>query len=276
MELVKFDMQLMENPEIEGVEYQYGELAGYELREYVLMKFNHKCVYADEDSPCDDILNVDHVVSRSRGGSNRVSNLVCACRKHNEEKNNLSLEEYGRLRGKNFAHVKAQAKAPLKDAAAVNATRWALFHRLKSIALPIETGSGGLTKFNRTQRGLVKEHWIDAACVGRSTPEKLNTADVKPLRVKAVGHNSRQMCRMDKYGFPRTSAKASRTVKGFRTGDLVIAVIPNGKKQGRYVGKVAVRSSGSFNVMTGQGTIQGISHRHCRLLRRADGYSITG
>ncbi|HKE02945.1 MAG TPA: HNH endonuclease, partial [Blastocatellia bacterium] len=76
----------------------------------MLIKFNHKCAYAGDDSPCDEILNVDHVAPRSGGGSNRVSNLVCACRKHNEEKNNLSLEEYGRLRGKDFAHVKAQAK----------------------------------------------------------------------------------------------------------------------------------------------------------------------
>src|SRR5262249_13526103 len=81
LELVKFDMQLMQNPEIEGVEYQQGELEGFELREYVLIKFNHKCAYAGDDSPCDEILNVDHVVSRARGGSNRVSNLACACRK---------------------------------------------------------------------------------------------------------------------------------------------------------------------------------------------------
>src|SRR5215468_7688863 len=147
-ELVRFDMQLMQNPTIEGVEYQQGELQGFELREHVLIKFNHRCAYAGDDSPCDEVLNVDHVVPRSRGGSNRVSNLVCACRKHNEEKNNLSLEEYGRLRGENFSHVKAQAKAPLKDAAAVNTTRWAQLNRLKSIGLPIETGSGGLTKFN--------------------------------------------------------------------------------------------------------------------------------
>jgi hypothetical protein len=37
MELVKFDMQLMENPETKGVEYQQGELAGYELKEYLLL-----------------------------------------------------------------------------------------------------------------------------------------------------------------------------------------------------------------------------------------------
>jgi hypothetical protein len=81
---------------------------------------------------------------------------------------------------------------------------------------------------------------------------------------------------MDKYGFPRTSAKAVRTVKGFRTGDLVKAVVPKGKKQGVHVGKVAVRSSGSFNIVTAQGTVQGISYRHCRSLHRADGYSIAG
>ena len=35
-ELVKFDMQAIDNPEISGVEYQQGTLAGYELREYLL------------------------------------------------------------------------------------------------------------------------------------------------------------------------------------------------------------------------------------------------
>lgn len=38
MELVRFDTQLMENAEIKGVEYQQGELAGYELREYLLLE----------------------------------------------------------------------------------------------------------------------------------------------------------------------------------------------------------------------------------------------
>jgi hypothetical protein len=270
MELVKFDLQLMENPEIKGVEYQQGELAGYELREYLLLKFVHQCAYRRDESPCDEYLEVEHIIPRSRGGSNRVSNLTIACRKHNQETGDATAAEYG------FPEVQAQTKQPLKDAAAVNATRWALFNSLKGIGLPVETGSGGLTKFNRTRRALPKAHWIDAACVGHSTPEKLDTTKTKPLRVKSVGHNSRQMCRMDKYGFPRTSAKASRTVIGFRTGDLVKAVVPKGKNQGIHVGKVAVRSSGSFNIVTSQGTIQGISYRHCRLLHRADGYLITG
>ncbi|WP_373872957.1 RRXRR domain-containing protein [Microseira wollei] len=44
-ELVKFDTQKMVNPEINGVEYQRGELWGYEVRQYLLEKFNHTCVY---------------------------------------------------------------------------------------------------------------------------------------------------------------------------------------------------------------------------------------
>jgi len=83
------------------------------------------------------------------------------------------------------------------------------------------------------------------------------------------------MCRMDKSGFPRTGPKGARFVKGFRTGDLVKAVVPAGKKTGTHLGRGTVRSTGSFNITTSAGTIQGISHKHCRRLHRADGYGYT-
>jgi len=35
-----FDTQKLQNPEISGVEYQQGELFGYEVREYLLEKWN--------------------------------------------------------------------------------------------------------------------------------------------------------------------------------------------------------------------------------------------
>jgi len=60
---------------------------------------------------------------------------------------------------------------------------------------------------------------------------------------------------------PRTSAKAAREVKGFRTGDMVQSVVPSGKRAGIHIGKVAVRASGSFNVSTSVGVVQGISHK---------------
>ncbi|WP_459571780.1 RRXRR domain-containing protein, partial [Cupriavidus sp. 8B] len=46
-ELARFDMQAMQNAEISGVEYQQGELAGYEVREYLLEKWGRQCAYCD-------------------------------------------------------------------------------------------------------------------------------------------------------------------------------------------------------------------------------------
>ena len=157
----------------------------------------------------------------------------------------------------------------------MNATRWALFSRLQATGLPVETGTGGRTKWNRTTRQLPKTHWVDAACVGASTPEVLEVQGVVPLLVRATGWQSRQMCRMDKHGFPRTRAKQQSRVRGFRTGDMVRAVVPKGTKAGTYVGRVAVRATGSFNVTTKAGTIQGIPAHACRAIHHQDGYTYT-
>jgi hypothetical protein len=169
--------------------------------------------------------------------------------------------------------ILAQAKAPLKDAAAVNVTRWALSKRLKGAGLPLECGSGGLTKYNRTMRGLPKTHWIDAANVGQSTPDILQGKGIVPLLITANGHGCRQMCLMDKREFPRTKPKQAKFVKGFQTGDIVKAIVTQGTKIGTYMGRVAVRATGSFNITTKAGTVEGISHRSCYSVHHADGYS---
>jgi len=270
MELVKFDLQQMEDSAISGVEYQQGELAGYEVREYLLEKWGRMCAYCDaKDVP----LQVEHIVCRARGGTNRVSNLCLACEPCNSKKGTQDVQVFLANKPDVLKRILAQAKAPLKDAAAVNTTRWALFERLKALGMPIECGSGGLTKFNRTKRGLSKEHWMDAACVGKSTPEQLYTTGVVLLLITAHGYGNRQMCLMDKRGFPRTKPKQNQSVKGYQTGDMVKAVVRQGKKVGTHVGRVAVRATGFFNITTGAGTIEGINHRYCHPIYRADGYS---
>jgi 5-methylcytosine-specific restriction endonuclease McrA len=269
-ELVRFDTQVIEHPDIEGVEYQQGELAGYEIREYVLAKWNHTCAYCDAQNVP---LQLDHVQARSRSGSNRVSNLVLACEPCNQRKGKQDIRTFLKEDPTRLGRILAHLKAPLKDAAAVNATRRILYERLKALGLPIECGSGGRTKYNRMKRGLAKTHWLDAACVGASTPQDLSIKGIVPLLITATGHGSRQMCRMDRFGFPRTGPKLHKRVQGFQTGDLVRAVVASGSQQGTYVGKVAVRSSGSFNITTSSGTVQGIPARYCALIARSDGYS---
>lgn len=265
-ELVKFDIQAMQNPEIAGVMYQQGTLAGYELREYLLEKWQRRCAYCHATGVP---LQVEHIVPRTRpGGSDRASNLTLACAPCNQAKGTQTAEEFG------HPEVQAQARLPLRDAAAVNTTRWALSRRLRETGLPVEVGTGGRTKWNRTRRGLPKTHWLDAACVGASTPERLEVSGILPLLITAMGRHARQMCRMDRFGFPRTGAKATSTVGGLRTGDLVRAVVPAPSvKAGTYVGRLAVRANGSCNITTArQGVVQGIHVRHCRPLHRNDGY----
>jgi hypothetical protein len=268
MELVRFDTQLMENAEISGVEYQQGMLAGYEIREYMLHKWDRKCAYCGKkDVP----LQIEHplrfAVPRIRGGSNRVSNLTLACEDCNQRKGNLTAAEFG------FPHLMDAAKRPLKDAAAINATHWALWHSLAAVGLPLEKGTGGRTKWNRTRLGLSKSHWADAACVGTSTPDNLDAAIDAVLLITAKGHGSRQMCGTDKYGFPIRHKRRQKRYFGFQTGDLVRAVVTKGKRQGTHVGRVLVRASGSFDITTRNGRQAGISYRHCRMVQRADGYA---
>jgi hypothetical protein len=259
MELVRFDTQVMQNAEIVGVEYQQGELVGYEVREYLLEKWQRTCAYCGkQDVP----LQIEHLTPRARGGSNRVSNLTLACEPCNQQKGSQTAAEFG------FPELQAKAKQPLKDAAAVNTTRWALFDRLKQTGLPIETGSGGRTKYNRTRLNLDKSHWADAACVGESTPDNLTAGQVRPLLIAAKGHGSRQMCRTDQYGFPSRYVPRQKRWFGFRTGDLVKAVVPNGKYAGVHTGRITIRSRPSFRLNGFD-----VHPKYLRMLQGADGYS---
>jgi len=112
----------------------------------------------------------------------------------------------------------------LADAAAVNATRWKLHDELKLIGLPVEVGSGGLTKYNRCRQNLPKTHWLDAANVGKV--DTLYIEDYQPLLITAKGHGTRQICRTDKFGFPKRYCSPKKIHKGFQTGDIVKAVCP--------------------------------------------------
>lgn len=260
LELARFDTQLMQDPEIRGTGYQQGTLAGYEAREYLLAKFGRTCAYCGAQNVP---LNIDHIVPRSRGGSDRITNLTLACIPCNQRKGDLDVREFGPACA---AAILARARTPLGDAAAVNSTRFAVLAALRSLGLSVECSTGGRTKFNRHAHGVPKEHALDAACVGVMTGSR--SWDGPVLAVKATGRGGHQRTRTDAYGFPRLRLPRSRRVRGFATGDLVAAGVPKGKHAGHHIGRVAVRATGKFRV----GTRDPIHYRHCVLLQRADGY----
>ncbi|TBR61314.1 HNH endonuclease [Westiellopsis prolifica IICB1] len=268
-ELVKFDMQLMRNPDIEGKEYQQGTLAGYETREYLLEKWGRQCAYCGvKDVP----LQIEHIHPRSKGGSNSITNLTLSCSKCNIKKGTKDIRDFLKKDPNKLQKILLQVKRPLTDAAAVNATRHALLEGLKATGLTVECGSGGLTKFNRSNQSLPKTHWIDAACVGKSTPI-LNIKGVKPLLITANGHGTRQMAGTDKFGFPNRHRSNKQIHFSFSTGDIVKAVVTSGKKIGEYVGRILCRATGSFDIATKLGRISGINYKYCLAIHKKDGYS---
>lgn len=283
LELVKFDTQKMQHPEISGVEYQQGELAGYEIREYLLEKFKRTCAYCGiKDVP----FEIEHVLAKSRGGSNRVSNLAIACHDCNEEKGNLLLEEWieklSKKRTKrnltiigNITILLPKLKQSLKDASVVNSTRWKLFNELQIIFDVVECGSGARTKMQRIQHDLPKEHYYDATCVGESTPEKLFFKTEEVLQIKSKGRGSRYRSGTNKYGFPIRSMPKTKYIHGFISGDMIKAIIPNGKYKGIHFGSIAMRSTGRADMrdQNGQRIAQGVDSKYAFILQRFDGYA---
>lgn len=285
-EHAKFDTQLLRNPDISGVEYQQGELSGYEVREYLLEKWGRKCAYCGTEGVP---LQTEHIVPRNPKsgprGTNRVSNLTISCRRCNEDKGNKQPEEWleelkrskkpkGKIRADNLQEVLKKRKQPLTEVALMNATRWALYERLKSTGLPVECGTGARTKRNRARLGLPKTHYYDACCVGGSTPESLAINQNYVQIWSALGRGTRKMCNTDEYGLPVGHRARQKMRFGFQTGDLVLAEVPEGKYKGRWLGRVAVRASGYFDIKDGSGKrfCQGVSYRHMKLLQRADGW----
>lgn len=262
VERVRFDTQLLQDPEISGTHYQQGMRAGWEARAYMLIKYEYRCAYCGKaDCP----FELDHILPRSRGGSQRIANLALCCHDCNAAKGNQTAVEFG------HPEVEERAKRPLKDAAAVNATRFKLVEALRVFGLPIGTWTGGRTRWNRARFAVEKTHALDALCVG-------DLAGVRPGRLKtlaitATGRGEHCCTNWTREGFPRGYKMRQKQVGGFKTGDRVRAVVlAKLKTAGTHVGRVQVRKSGSFSITTRDKTLDGISVRYFHLIQRADGY----
>lgn len=236
IENVSFDISsLTEGKQLYGKEYQNGTLKDTRLREYIFKKYNKTCVYCNGESK-DKRLNVEHVISKDNGGTNSVNNLVLSYRKCNKLKDNLSLKEFGKVMCKDYSHL--IPKETPKSASIVQSARNYCIKEL-SKNFKVKSDYGWKTKLNREELNLPKEHYYDAMCVGEYFNYKIVNKEL--IVIKAKGRGSRQMCRVDKYGFPRTSAKSFKSIKGFSSGDMVKASVPKGKKKGNYIGCVAIR-----------------------------------
>jgi len=251
----------------------------------LIERYGHKCVYCDGLSK-DPILEIEHFVpknpAKGPNGTDRIKNLVIGCRTCNLNKNNYQPEQWAEVLGESQKKIDQtrfnnlnrllEGKRPsLNATAAVNATRNAIFFELRQLA-PVECSTGGRTKYNRYRFNIPKTHCLDAACTGKTNAVVGWKQSV--LLIKAMGRGSYQRTRVNAAGFPRGYLMRKKAVHGFATGDIVKADVPKGKKQGTYIGRVAVRKTGSFNIQTKTGTAQGISWRYCQIISRQNGYNL--
>lgn len=264
MELVRFDLQQIQNPEIAGIEYQQGELAGYELREYLLNKWNRECTYCGKQNVP---LQIEHIHPKSKGGSERVSNLCLACEKCNQKKGDQLIQDFLKGKPELLQKIQSQAKKPLKDATAVNSTRWKLLEALKETGLTVSTGSGGQTKFNRIQQNLPKTHSVDASCVGIVGQLVFRTKQT--LIAICKGQGGRQKAALNKYGYP-VRYNPLKPIKGWCSGDLAVNLETN------QVGRVNPRAaSNSFNFTAPGLKAVSVHVNKLRRVHKKDGYSYT-
>ena len=246
VETAEFDIQKIKNPDISGIEYQQGTLQGYNIRNYLLEKHGRKCFYCGKTVSG---FEVEHMLPKSRDGSNRIDNLTLSCHDCNEKKGTLTAEEFIQqtLSAKKAATKLKQLpneKRLFKYMAYMNATRWALYDAIKERYPNVKMTYGYITKYNRIQAGLPKSHHIDAKCItGFATVPSMSQTVVK---VKMRRHN-RQLHRATfSKGHVRKAACLPTTVFGFQLYDIVLF------NNHRYYIK-GRRSSGSFALVSVEG-----------------------
>jgi hypothetical protein len=256
-ELVSFDLRVG------------GELNKYEVREWLGAKYGWQCTYCGaSDAP----LQIDHVQPKSRGGTDQLSNLRLACVSCNQSKNNLELREWlaswlPPKKAKELAdQVLSQRTPSMRDAVAVNATKNVLKRVLEATGLPVHTGTGGRTAWNRYQFQVAKSHTLDALCVGQVNGVASYPSNIFVAKSRGRGAYARTI--PDKYGFPRRYRGRTKRAYGYQTGDLVRAVVPSGKSAGIHQGRVSIGARGYFKVADATN----VNVRYCHLLQRGDGY----
>jgi len=207
IEVASFDTQKMQNPEIKGIEYQQGELQSYEVKEYLLEKWGRRCAYCGRSNIP---LEVEDIVPKSRGGTNRVSNLTLACRRCNLKKGNRTAAEFG------YPGIQEEAKKTLKAVAFMNVVRWRLVNELREMGNDVFPTYGYITKQRRKELGLEKSHSNDAFVIaGGKGQSRLSSYYL----IEQVRRQNRKLFRGKRSHIRNTGP---RFIKGFQRYDKVL------------------------------------------------------
>lgn len=233
IEVAQFDLQKINNPEIEGSEYQEGPQLGFwNVREYVFFRDAHQCQWCKGTSK-DPILNVHHIESRKTGGDS-PDNLITLCETCHDLIHRTHQE-----------HKLQRRSQSVRDATQMSIIRWHIYEQAQTIFPNVHLTYGYITKHARISHNLEKSHLMDARCIsGRPLASSEGTCYL----IKHVRRNNRQLHKATiRKGGKRQRNTAPKYVYGFRLFDCV-------KYQSKMCFVFGRRSSGYFDLRTLDGT----------------------
>lgn len=170
IEVGKFNMAKMINPEIEGIDYQQGEAFGfYNTRYYVFARDNYTCQVCKKK---DKVLHTHHVLYKSKGGSDRAENLatVCDdCHTHENHQPGGVLYEW---------MIKKKKMKTYKEPPFMNAMRLRIFKKYPQANITY----GSITTPRRKELDLEKTHYNDAIAISGIKSIKSNCDEVFKIK----------------------------------------------------------------------------------------------
>lgn len=216
VEIASFDMQLLKaqlegEPIPKGMDYQKGELTGWNIREYIFHRDNYTCQWCKGKSK-DSILVTHHHTYWKGDYTNKPSSLITLCNTCNDSK--YHKKEANRLWG-----WEPKITNSYKHATFMNVMRWVFYNRLKEIYANVSMTYGYITKNTRIKNNLPKTHYLDARCIS-GNPKAKSSGEY--FYYKKVRCHNRQLYKANTLkGGIRKRNQAEYTVKGFRLFDRV-------------------------------------------------------
>lgn len=298
IEIASFDTQKMADATTQGVEYQQGTLFGEEVKSYLLALTKHKCIYCGGLTN-DNILEVDHLYPVSKGGSNKIDNLVIACNTCNNAKGSKELKQWQNMLSEDneidARRIKAiqalqkkggKHKAFQYSALTQSYKNYLLSELAKKYTISITFGYE--TKYNRKQLKLEKTQLNDALVIAsggnefdmpniyikekqikkRLSAEFISSPQGEPKKsrkgILMTKCKTNSVSKREKKRVPITKRKWESEVFGFRLWDKVKYPEGIGWVSGR-------RISGSFSISNLEGDIikGGITYKKLKILQSA-------
>lgn len=155
IEVGKFDVQKMMNPEIANEEYQNGQCAGYyDIRYFVFARDNYTCQVCKKKNK---ILRTHHLVFKSHGGTDRADNLITVCTDcHTSENHKMGGILYNWM-------IKNKKVRQYKETIFMNIVRKRTYQKYSYAIFTY----GSETSPYRKELGLGKTHYNDAIAISK-------------------------------------------------------------------------------------------------------------